>query len=47
MSTKTACDTLAQAIELIKPAPVELGMRFTVREGNKTIGTGVVTKITE
>ena len=26
---------------------VQTGQRFTVREGNKTVGTGVVTKILE
>lgn len=27
--------------------PLEVSQRFTLREGNKTIGTGVVTEILE
>lgn len=32
-------------IELITPIPLEEGQRFTVREGHKTVGTGIVSKI--
>lgn len=34
-------------IEMIKPFPVEKGQRFTVREGNKTVGTGLVLDVLE
>lgn len=33
------------SVELISPLAVEEGQRFTVREGNKTVGTGVITKL--
>ncbi|OGK10425.1 MAG: translation elongation factor Tu [Candidatus Riflebacteria bacterium RBG_13_59_9] len=33
--------------ELIAPVALEEGMRFAIREGGRTIGAGVVTKITE
>ncbi len=33
--------------ELIAPVAIEEGMRFAIREGGRTIGAGVVTKITE
>jgi len=33
--------------ELIAPVAMEEGMRFAIREGGRTIGAGVVTKITE
>jgi elongation factor Tu len=32
-------------VELIKPIAMEEGLRFAIREGGKTIGAGVVTKI--
>lgn len=31
--------------ELIKPVGVEVGMRFAVREGGRTVGAGVVTEV--
>jgi len=34
-------------IELITPIAMEEGLRFAVREGGRTVGAGVVTKITE
>jgi len=40
-------DNVEVNIELNVPVPVESGLRFTVREGGKTVGTGVVTKIIE
>ena len=33
--------------ELIAPVAIEEGMRFAIREGGRTIGAGVVTKITD
>lgn len=37
----------AMTLELIQPIAIEEGQRFTIREGNKTVGTGVVSKILE
>ncbi len=38
-------DTVAVDVELDAPAAVEEQLRFAVREGGKTIGSGVVTKV--
>ena len=40
-------DNIAVDIELITPIACEDGLRFAIREGGKTVGAGVVTKITE
>lgn len=32
-------------LKLIRPMVLETGQRFTLRDGNITLGTGVVTKI--
>lgn len=32
-------------VELTKPIPIETGLRFNIREGGKTVGTGMVTRI--
>ena len=37
----------AMSVELITPIAMEEGLRFAVREGGRTVGAGVVTKITE
>jgi elongation factor Tu len=34
-------------IELITPIAMEDGLRFAIREGGRTVGAGVVTKIIE
>jgi elongation factor Tu len=34
-------------VELIKPVALEEGLRFAIREGGRTVGAGVVTKILE
>jgi elongation factor Tu len=34
-------------VEMISDVALEIGQRFTVREGSKTVGTGLVTKILE
>jgi len=34
-------------VNLIAPIPMETGLRFNLREGGKTVGTGIVTKIIE
>jgi len=38
-------DDVEVTMEAVSPVPIENGLRFTVREGGKTVGTGVVTKI--
>jgi elongation factor Tu len=35
------------SIELITPIAMEEGLKFAIREGGRTVGAGVVTKITE
>ncbi len=40
-------DEVELTAELIYPVAIEEGMRFAIREGGKTIGAGVVTKIIE
>jgi len=32
-------------LDLMQPMPLETGLRFTFREGGKTVGTGVITEI--
>jgi elongation factor Tu len=34
-------------VELISPVALEPGMRFNMREGGMTVGTGIVTKVTD
>lgn len=38
-------DTVNLKIKLIQPVAIEQGMRFAIREGGRTVGAGVVTKI--
>jgi elongation factor Tu len=40
-------DNINVDIELITPIACEEGLRFAIREGGRTVGAGVVTKITE
>ncbi len=40
-------DRIKMNVELITPIAVEQGMRFAIREGGRTIGAGVVSKIIE
>ena len=40
-------DEVDLVAELIAPVAIEEGMRFAIREGGRTIGAGVVTKIIE
>ncbi len=40
-------DNARLAIELISPIAMDDGVRFAIREGGKTVGSGVVTKILE
>jgi len=38
-------DRIKMTVELINPIAIEEGMRFAIREGGRTIGAGVVSKI--
>ena len=40
-------DNVNMSVELISPIAMEEGQRFAIREGGRTVGAGVVTKITE
>ncbi|MEO2154001.1 MAG: hypothetical protein ABGX24_06230, partial [Aquificota bacterium] len=34
-------------VELMAPVALEEGLRFAIREGGRTVGAGVITKIIE
>ncbi|MGC8875393.1 MAG: elongation factor Tu, partial [Chloroflexia bacterium] len=38
-------DNVNMEVELIEPVAIEEGLRFAIREGGKTVGAGVVTKL--
>ena len=40
-------DNIAMEVEIISPIAMEEGLRFAIREGGRTVGAGVVTKILE
>ncbi|NLI68816.1 MAG: elongation factor Tu [Bacilli bacterium] len=40
-------DNVEMTVELISPIAIEEGTRFSIREGGRTVGSGVVTKIIE
>src|SRR5205085_10806857 len=40
-------DNVKMVVTLITPIAMEQGLRFAIREGGKTVGAGVVAKITE
>jgi elongation factor Tu len=40
-------DNVTMDVELIQPVALEEGLRFAIREGGRTVGAGVVTKVTE
>ena len=40
-------DNVNMAVQLISPIAMEEGQRFAIREGGRTVGAGVVTKITQ
>ncbi|MCS7001362.1 MAG: elongation factor Tu [Dehalococcoidia bacterium] len=40
-------DNVKMTVELITPVAIEEGLRFAIREGGRTVGAGVVTKILE
>ena len=37
--------SLEMTVELIQPIAMDEGLRFAIREGGRTVGAGVVTKI--
>ncbi|MEL7495930.1 MAG: elongation factor Tu, partial [Cyanobacteria bacterium J06554_11] len=40
-------DRIKMNVKLINPIAIEQGMRFAIREGGRTVGAGVVSKITK
>jgi len=40
-------DNIRMTVELITPIACEEGLRFAIREGGKTVGAGVVTKVSD
>ncbi|MEF2738205.1 MAG: elongation factor Tu, partial [Clostridia bacterium] len=40
-------DNVVMNISLITPIAIEEGLRFAIREGGRTVGSGVVTEIIE
>ncbi|KAA0445414.1 MAG: elongation factor Tu, partial [Candidatus Thioglobus sp.] len=35
------------SVELLSPIAMEDGLRFAIREGGRTVGAGVVSKVTD
>lgn len=40
-------DNIEMSVKLITPIAMEEGQRFAIREGGRTVGAGVVAKITK
>ena len=40
-------DNAAVAVSLDKPAALMVGNRFAIREGGRTVGSGVITEVVE
>ena len=40
-------DNVDMTVELITPIAIEKGLRFAIREGGRTVGSGVVADILE
>jgi len=40
-------DNLTLSVKLIAPIAMDEGLRFAIREGGRTVGSGVVSKITK
>lgn len=38
-------DNVEMVLDAVAPVPVEVGQRFNIREGGRTVGTGLVTRI--
>jgi elongation factor Tu len=40
-------DNVEMTVELIQPIAMDQGLRFAIREGGRTVGSGVVTEVIE
>ncbi|MBU1060990.1 MAG: elongation factor Tu, partial [Proteobacteria bacterium] len=40
-------DNMAAQAELITPIAMDVGLRFAIREGGRTVGAGVISEIVE
>jgi elongation factor Tu len=40
-------DNVKMEVELLSPIAMEDGLRFAIREGGRTVGAGVVAKVTD
>jgi elongation factor Tu len=40
-------DNVTMTVELISPIAIEEGLKFSIREGGRTVGAGVVATIME
>ena len=40
-------DNITMTVSLITPVAVEEGLRFAIREGGRTVGAGVFTRLLE
>jgi len=40
-------DNITMDVTLLTPIAMDEGLRFAIREGGRTVGAGVVSKITE
>jgi elongation factor Tu len=40
-------DNVDMKVELITPIAIEKGLRFAIREGGRTVGSGVVIEVNE
>ena len=40
-------DNIDMTVELITPIAIEKGLRFAIREGGRTVGSGVVSEVIE
>jgi len=40
-------DNVRISVQLIQPVALEDGVRFAIREGGRTVGAGVITKLLE
>ncbi|CAB5495513.1 Translation elongation factor Tu, partial [Bathymodiolus thermophilus thioautotrophic gill symbiont] len=40
-------DNVKMEVELLSPIAMEEGLRFAIREGGRTVGAGVVAKVTD
>ena len=38
-------DNVQMEVEVIQPIAMDAGLRFAIREGGRTVGSGVVTEI--